>query len=630
MSGLARQVRWLILIRVVVVTSILIPLLLYQLWLRQRPSEVPSEVGAPVVTSPRVPSEVPSEPTSPTPESGTEVIRATQRSSLPQLDFVFILGIALAVYGASGLYYLLLRRFPHHARAQVLFQLLVDLSLVTLIVWKLGIGVSNPFSLFYLLFIAIASFLLGRQAGFSVAILAYLLYAGLVIGLAYGKIEPAEGTMSPSRESFLLAYNLFIHLFAFVAIALLTAALARRLERTEQELEVEREDLARLQVVHRDVIESIQSGLVTTDLGGRITSINRAGTEILARSEAELLGTDIVDTELFDSESWHRYAVIASEQGGRHRAEVEIGRDGSTVHIGFSLSMLHDGDGRQRGYILIFQDFTRWRELEEQVRIKDRMAAVGELAAGIAHEIGNPLAAISGSVQMLNRSLEERPGERRLLDILLKESQRLDRTIKGFLRFARPKERSTVPFDVAELLAENCDLLRNSPELGERHELEVELDPPSVQIHADPDQISQIFWNLVRNALRAMEDGGSLRVAGRPEGDRYLLEVSDSGHGMSEEERANLFHPFQSFFDTGTGIGMAIVYRIVEEHGGRVTVSSRPGGGTRITVELPRDGSDSTDRAATAEAPGSDDAEDHRAESDHAETVAVVGEPPAS
>jgi two-component system sensor histidine kinase PilS (NtrC family) len=615
MSSLVRQVRWLILTRVVVVTSVLVPLLLYQLWLRQRPPETPPETGPSVVVPPQAPPEeqptLQGPPLLPGAEPRIEpplqpplqpLIATTEASALPQLDLFFILGIAVTVYVASGVYDFLLRRFPHRARSQVLFQLLVDLSLVTLIVWKLGVGVSNPFSLFYLLFIAVASFLLGRQAGFSVAILAYLLYAGLVIGLSYGKIEPAMGTMRPSRESFLLAYNLSIHLFAFVAIALLTAALARRLERAQQELEVEREDLARLQVVHRDVIESIQSGLVTTDLDGRITSINRAGTEILARSEAELLGTDIVDTELFDPESWHHFAATASEQGGRHRAEVEIERDGSTVYIGFSISMLHDGGGRQRGYILIFQDFTRWRELEDQVRIKDRMAAVGELAAGIAHEIGNPLAAISGSVQMLVESLEERPGEHRLLDILLKESQRLDRTIKGFLRFARPKDRSTVPFDVARLLAENCDLLRNSPELGEHHRLEVDLDPPSVRIHADPDQISQIFWNLVRNALRAMENGGTLRVAGRPEGDRYVLEVSDTGHGMSDDERANLFHPFQSFFDTGTGIGMAIVYRIVEEHRGHVSVSSRPGGGTVLTVELPRDGSrraDDGDRSQT-------------------------------
>jgi len=603
MSGLARQLRGLILTRVVVITSILIPVLLYQLWLGQRASPEPTPPSllesAPAQQSPgpissREAAPDTSWPTGLPPATATAGQpqaegRATVEPGreLPHLDLIFLLYISALLYLASGLYYFLLRRFPGGVRWQAYLQFVVDLLMVTLIVWKLGVGVSNPFSLFYLIVIAGASILLGRQAGFTVAILAYLIYASLVLGLTFGKIPPADGA-DPPEVTLALIYNLFVHLFAFVAIALLTAALARRLERAQRELEMEREDLARLQVVHRDVIESIQSGLITTDPEGYVTSVNRAGVEILQRPAEHLLGTALTDTLLFERTDWHRYSAMTREQGGRQRAEVEIRRDGATVFVGFSLSLLHDGTGREKGYILIFQDLTRWRELEEQVRIKDRMAAVGELAAGIAHEIGNPLAAISGSVQLLARSLEKGSGEYRLLEILLKESQRLDRTIKGFLRFARPKERSTVRFDVAELLAENCELLRNSPELGEHHALEVELDPPSVQIQADPDQVSQIFWNLVRNALKAMEAGGVLEISGRPRGESYILEVTDTGHGMGEEERANLFHPFQSFFDTGTGIGMAIVYRIVEEHGGRVSVSSGPVGGTRITVELPR------------------------------------------
>jgi len=609
MSDLARQLRWLILTRVVVVSSIVVPLLLYQLWLQQNPPEVPPEALPPsTITVP-----------APTPPPEVSVVERA-----PAVGWWLLLWVALATYLLSGVYLYLIRRFPDTDRPQAYLQLTVDLLLVTLIVWKLGVGVSNPFSLFYLLFIAVASFLLGRQAGFAVAILAYLFYAGLVIGMTYGLIPPAAGTEAPPSASFLVVYNLFVHLFAFIAIALLTAALARRLERTQRELEEEREDRVRIQVVHRDVIESIQSGLITTDPEGRITSVNRTGSELLDRSEQELLGCSIVDTDLFDQASWRRYSAAATEHEGRHRAEAEIERDGSTVYIGYSLSQLHDAQNRPRGYILIFQDFTRWRELEEQVRIKDRMAAIGELAAGIAHEIGNPLAAISGSVQMLSRSLanddgngdrvtddagtsdrDRGQGRQRLLDILLKESQRLDRTIKGFLRFARPRERSVEQFDIAALLEENCELLRNSPELSAQHRLIVRLDPPSVHLHADPDQVTQIFWNLVRNALRAMEDlengeGGRLEVSGRTDNGWYVLEVADTGRGMSEEERANLFHPFQSFFDTGTGIGMAIVYRIVEEHQGHVSVSSRSGGGTRITVKLPLAGVVKEEPAAMA------------------------------
>jgi two-component system sensor histidine kinase PilS (NtrC family) len=215
------------------------------------------------------------------------------------------------------------------------------------------------------------------------------------------------------------------------------------------------------------------------------------------------------------------------------------------------------------------------------------MAAAGELAAGIAHEVGNPLAAISGSVQLLSSALPATDSQRKLLDIILKESHRLDRTIKGFLRFARPKERSNIRFDVARLLAENLELLRNSEEATGRHTFEAEFDPPSAILLGDSDQISQIFWNLARNALRAMPDGGTLRLSGRLAADTYRIGFHDTGRGMSEEQRARLFQPFQSMFDGGTGIGMAIVYRIVQEHGGRVGVESRPGQGTHITIELP-------------------------------------------
>jgi two-component system, NtrC family, sensor histidine kinase PilS len=340
--------------------------------------------------------------------------------------------------------------------------------------------------------------------------------------------------------------------------------------------------------MHRDIIQSINSGLITTDLDGVITLVNQSGLAILQKTESALVGLTIQLSGLFSARQWGELTA-ASEQRGRLRSEVELAVDGATRYIGFSISQLNEADGKHRGYIVIFQDLTRWRQLREELRLKDRMAAVGELAAGLAHEIGNPLAAISGSVQMLSSRAETEPGERRLLDILLKESQRLDRTIKGFLRFARPREHVATPFDVARLLAENCELLRNSEEVSERHRVEVDLQPPSVHLLGDPDQVSQIFWNLARNALRAMPDGGTLRVTGQIADDCYRVQVIDTGRGMSEEQRANLFHPFRSFFDGGMGIGMAIVYRIVQDHGGRLAVESRPGGGTTITVELPRD-----------------------------------------
>ncbi len=188
---------------------------------------------------------------------------------------------------------------------------------------------------------------------------------------------------------------------------------------------------------------------------------------------------------------------------------------------------------------------------------------------------------------MMTRSFAGEDSQRKLLEIIHKESQRLDRTIKGFLKFARPKERSSVRFDIAALLTENMELLRNSPEVSSEHQLILDLAPSSVSILADPDQISQIFWNLARNALRAMPEGGTFRVEGRLSPEVYRIAFIDTGCGMSEEEQAKMFHPFHSSFDGGTGIGMAIVYQIVQEHGGRLRLDSRPGVGSEFVVELP-------------------------------------------
>ncbi|HLF57484.1 MAG TPA: ATP-binding protein [Thermoanaerobaculia bacterium] len=538
-SRLARSLRWLIAIRLVVITSVVLPYLLSQL------------------------------------ASPTE---------LPTFDFLFLL--AGFTYVASLVYIALLGLLRERPVVQAYVQFTGDLFLVTGLVYFFG-GIGSPFSLFYLVVIMVASVMLRRRAGLIVATAAYLLYGGLMTGLARGRIPPVRETLSETEIAWRLPYNLAVHLFGFYAVALLTSYLAENVRRAEAELEEKRGSLANLEAFHRDIVQSVSTGIVTTDLDGAVTSLNRAAVEILDRSEEELIGRPIESLGLMDRSAWRELAERADSAGKTLRAEGEVSRGDRRVPVGFSVSSLSDASGVPSGTILVFQDLTRWRSLQEELRLKDRMAAVGELASGIAHEVGNPLAAISGSVQLLSHSLPESDSERKLLEIILRESQRLDRTIKGFLRFARPRDRSTESFDVAALLAENTALLRNSEEATGRHRFELELEPPAALLVGDRDQISQIFWNLAQNALRAMPDGGILTVRGRLLAGFYRFEFRDTGKGMSEEQRARLFQPFQSFFDGGTGIGMAIVYRIVQDHGGRVEVDSRPGAGTTIAVELP-------------------------------------------
>src|SRR5688572_5296597 len=215
------------------------------------------------------------------------------------------------------------------------------------------------------------------------------------------------------------------------------------------------------------------------------------------------------------------------------------------------------------------------------------MAAVGELSAGIAHEIRNPLAAIAGSVQVLKSSKSLTTQEQRLMSIVLKESERLNKSISDFLRFVRPQERNAVEFDVAASLAETLDLLANSPELTEKHKIVREIDPPSYQIVGDADQIRQVFWNLARNAVAAMPNGGVLGVRTSVHDGSYRIVFADNGRGMTLADLEKLFQPFRTNFPSGTGLGMAISYRIVQEHAGRIDVRSNEGIGTTITVSLP-------------------------------------------
>lgn len=557
---LARQLRWIIGIRLVIVTSVLLPYFLLQI--------------------------------------------ATPDGVLG-LDVLYPL--AAVTYAASLLYIALLRVLRGRWGLQAFIQFCGDLLLITGLVYSFG-GIASPFSILYFIIIIVASALFRRHTGYAVAALAGLLYSTVVVGLYFGWLpepqtlsrldsgaaveiqtaaaEALAAASGPSVPGWRLIYNLVTHIFGFFMVAYLTTRLAQHILRTEQQLQEKQDDLADLQIIHRDVIHSIPSGLITCDLDGVVTSANLAAQEILDKNILQVVGWPVTSLGLFSEEQWRE---LSRQAGGSPRARPEAAyrRQGQLRHIGYSVTPLTNADGVRSGYVLIFQDLSEWRKLQEELRLKDRLAAVGEMASGIAHEVGNPLAAISGSVQMLAQSLDEGSSSSRLLDIILRESQRLDRTIKGFLQFARPKERSNVRFDIARLLGEHLQLLRNSSEVSDRHRLELDLQPDSVSLIADPDQISQIFWNLARNALRAMPDGGRLRVEGRLHDGRYVIRFTDTGCGMTEEDRDRMFDPFHSFFDGGSGIGMAIVYRIVQEHGGKLDVESRPDEGTTIAVELP-------------------------------------------
>ncbi|MFN2239469.1 MAG: nitrogen regulation protein NR(II) [Thermoanaerobaculia bacterium] len=463
-----------------------------------------------------------------------------------------------------------------------------DVFIITMLVYFTG-GLDSPFSFLYLVTIITASMILYRQGGLVTASGSVILYAGLVDLMYYGFLPPPPQSFfsSPQWSSVRLYLNLATNIAGFYATALLTSYVSEKLRRTSEELTVNRQNLAELKALNENVIASIPSGLLTIGVDGSITFMNPAGCEILARRPDEAIGKSLSDLALLEKGTFETAAArLGDERVVRGEIDTPLAT-GETVRLGYSLSRLFSLDGDPSGFTYIFQDLTEMKKLEAQLRMKDRMAAVGELSAGIAHEIRNPLAAIAGSVQVLSRSVTASTQDQRLMSIVLKESERLNKTIADFLRFVKPHEKREAEFDLSASLIETLELLSNSPEVGENKSIRWTVDPSSFFYEGDQDQIKQVFWNLARNALQAMAGGGVLEVYAVAEREHYRIRFSDEGKGMTDAERRAMFQPFRTSFPSGTGLGMAISYRIIQEHSGSIEVESVPGQGTSILVVLP-------------------------------------------
>jgi two-component system sensor histidine kinase PilS (NtrC family) len=300
------------------------------------------------------------------------------------------------------------------------------------------------------------------------------------------------------------------------------------------------------------------------------------------------VGTGV--SELFDfPDSFLESAGDHLEQGKKFRFERRWCADseGRELLLGFNVSFLKGPHAEPRGWLIVFQDLTEIASLEEQVRVQERMAALGEMAAGMAHELRNPLTAICGCVQVLE-TREEAEESRRLKEVVLREAQRLNGTLKEFLAFARPGPHRPQACGLTGLMEQMARMLRKSPEFRQDHEVVVRKAPGSDLAWVDPDGMRQVFWNLASNALRAMPRGGRLEIEIGGHGvDEVLVCFRDQGCGMDAEAIKRYFQPFGSGFQGGTGLGAAIVYRIVDEHGGRVQAVSPPGRGTEIRLILP-------------------------------------------
>ncbi|MGH9399551.1 MAG: two-component system sensor histidine kinase NtrB [Thermoanaerobaculia bacterium] len=485
------------------------------------------------------------------------------------------------------------------ARLAAAIQLAGDLAIVTVLVYSSG-GPDSVFNFLYLVVIGASAFLLYRTGAVLVASTAAILYGSMVQLLAYNMLPmPPLAPLTPWSGA-RVRFNLAITVSGFYGVAFMVSYLSEKLQRASLELELEQKALQRLQNLYGNVIATMPSGLLTADSQRRVIFLNRAGGTILGVDPARAAGKSLSDLGFEFPEAWDRIRQRARSQA-TYRSEIEASRPGGQQVLGYSLRVLKDDVGEE-GTLMLFQDLTDMKKLERRARFNEQLAAVGELAAGIAHEIRNPLASISGSVQVLARDLNVGSAERRLMEIIVSESKRLSKILEDFLRFVRPQERTITMFDIARTVTEVMDLFRLSDEVSDAHRIAADVSPPSSMLPGDSDQIRQIVYNVAKNAVRAMSAGGNLTVLGREEQGWYSIRFIDTGRGMSEEQLARLFTPFATAFDGGTGLGMAIVRRILEDHRGTIDAESKPGEGTTVTILLPRETSDdpATGRSAAA------------------------------
>jgi len=494
--------------------------------------------------------------------------------------------LILTIVACLTIIYSVVFRLSKNILLQASIQLAVDVFLVTWLVWNSDV-IQSPYIALYILIIAISGLFLGPRGAVVTSVGCALAFSACSLALTgvFGQTSPSRligGSLSQTVQ--------WVGLFdiAFLVVGLLSARLAERQSRSDVRLLAARQSLRTLRALHERIVASIRSGVVTTDLEGRVFTFNAAAQEITGYSEEAIRGQDA--SILFgDIKENVAQSVQAAKTGNASpRFETScLTSEGMRLRLGYSISPLASERGETTGIVITFQDLTQVRSLEETSRRQDRLAAIGRMAASIAHEIRNPLAAMRGSIQMLRSEVENDSSQAELMEIILRESDRLNRIITDFLSYARPRSLVQARVDVGDLLSQTFALLRHSPEIAANQFVEAEVPEESVFAQADEGQLKQVFWNLARNALQAMPQGGTLRATlAKNSNDRLRIAFTDTGRGMSPDQVEHLFEPFSSTTG-GTGLGLSIVYQIIRDHGGTINVRSREGQGTTITVELP-------------------------------------------
>jgi two-component system, NtrC family, sensor histidine kinase PilS len=504
----------------------------------------------------------------------------TPTVSLPSARTSLLLAVLALVVASSGGLLVPTR----HPRSRVVARLLclLDAALVTAVVAATG-GVHSVFVCLYVLLVTAACLLLSRAGALAIALVSSGLYTVLIVArnlvpaLAFG--EPVDPTAPLDVLAILVTSG------TLTIVSLVSGGLAERFLRSQDDLEQERRALGDLQALNDAMFQSVATGLIALDQSHRIAAFNRAAETITGLAASRALGASWAD--VFGPGSLrHIEAVVTGAPRASTRHEIDLPRpDGTPVPVRITVSALEADDGTRLGGVATCEDLSSIRAMEAEVRQADRLATLGRMAANIAHEVRNPLASLSGAVEALTRADVPAGHRARLTEIVLRESQRLSEIIGSFLEYARPSPLSLETLDAVTVVD---DVLGTLPERASRDGVKiVRVFPATLRLEADRQRLRQVVSTLCLNALGAMPMGGELRVEGRAHAGTVEISVADTGDGIPAHDLAHVFEPFFPARHDATGLGLALVHRIVQEHHGAVAVRSDSGLGAEFTVRFP-------------------------------------------
>jgi len=506
--------------------------------------------------------------------------------------------ILLAVIYFTNIVYIFLIKYLGRIRLQAYFQLFFDTVFITVFIYTTG-GIDSIFSFLFILNIISGGIILSRKGGILIASTSSILY-GLMLDLHYyGLIHPIgsrTNVASDGYNSAFLFYTILVNMAAFYLVGYLSGFLAEQMKKSRAELKETRLDLDKLEILHESIINSMTSGLIVVDDKKRVILYNPTAEEILGISSDQISGRSLWSALPALRENFESVAKVHPSIKTPPFMDMPYQKpDGAKVYLRLSISPLRYLSTDKGGKIIVFQDVTETKRIEENMKKVEGLALVGEMAAGIAHEIRNPMASISGSIEVLKEGSAWNGTQNRLMAIVSREIDRLNQLISDFLLFARPKETEWKTFDLNQVIEESLELFKNGPHWNKNVSVVTHFID-FVFIKSDPDQIKQVLWNLFLNACDAMPEGGFIDIGTKwvfesPESTNknVAIVIRDTGNGFDPITLPKLFTPFFTTKERGSGLGLAIVKRIMDQLQGRISGGNHSDGGAEIVITLPMD-----------------------------------------